>query len=791
MLWKLQSSFKHLILHLVTNSSLNIQIVSTDDGLLISRDDGESWTKVEDIDHPIKGLGGINNTGVVMAVAANTIFTSINFGGTWESHELITELMEGTDSYIVEFVDGEVIVDDDGNISAYARIMDTSTSQFDFRHVYTQNLGKTWTFLHNTKLKLWTRAYGSGVISTIEESFLKQYRVGESEPFFSKILPVDLQDPGSIIAMTSNSKGTIHYFLTSSYQVWRFKNDDFQSPDSTFNTIPFDVVMLKTNASGNFVSVLGVHEIMTSLEFTNWQTSLTGREKFEFKNIYMSSQMHPDRPLPLNMLVTSDTATLSACPEDVCVNIKGPCHPNDLRRIFRAGCGDIIGCPADTSFFTRESAPTSGGLSKLLQPRWREGDRCSQGCKEPNGLDIIGCTLQRNHGTVCEQNERSDTKNQAVELACAMGGEFTNNKQFCCTEELCEKNKVQFGTEFINKCLENRDTSPQCAYPSGRTTEETTELPKNYMWNKCNENVRDFCRQNNDENMSIEECQTYADMVNIHPGGEWADQAMFNYCQNHKEDPRCACFNSTLPLPACLDSDCATSGYQTKSMKERECPGMCAQIIQVNETGGNVDLDNNTFVQMCSFGGNTPENLITWFECREVDGVKKCRRKGFDDSWQAPPEEFQKYMQNKPKGSEQYRDDPSCGGNCNQVMYKCGEDFSCVEAEDGEHVENTCNGECQLFACKNNKCVLDKDGEYRSPTCNGTCAQVNPDRYFKCLNGQCRVSHIGDGVKNNENCCSVENSNNMWMWIGIGAGGFVLLCIIIAVILALKKKQKI
>jgi len=81
------------------------------------------------------------------------------------------------------------------------------------------------------------------------------------------------------------------------------------------------------------------------------------------------------------------------------------------------------------------------------------------------------------------------------------------------------------------------------------------------------------------------------------------DSLIKAYCKmpEHKDDPKCACLNSSIDHPLCFDAKCMKSGYYTKAMRDKGCNITqinCNQIIDA-ETQGKVILDRAKVTQYC------------------------------------------------------------------------------------------------------------------------------------------------------------------------------------------------
>lgn len=76
-----------------------------------------------------------------------------------------------------------------------------------------------------------------------------------------------------------------------------------------------------------------------------------------------------------------------------------------------------------------------------------------------------------------------------------------------------------------------------------------------------------------------------------------------------------------------------------------------------------------------------------------------------------------------------YKNDPTCGGNCNPgyTRYLCDVNGACVQNPNGMYWDDpTCGGNCEpgvlLYKCQDGGCVQAIDGTYSDdPTCGGNC----------------------------------------------------------------------
>jgi hypothetical protein len=347
-----------------------------------------------------------------------------------------------------------------------------------------------------------------------------------------------------------------------------------------------------------------------------------------------------------------------------CVVLPGTCAPGTPRRVLQANCVNMLPCRADTV----EQQPTDwfatgNKASAWLNERWRPDDICRGVARcngtQPVGIAELACSGAY-HVNACQQRSIPDTTDNALKFACALDMQWTNDnlRQFCCTQALCEQNKVQHVADFIGKCMALKDQTPEC---EARDVELDIK-PLTTIGQACSKPIQDFCTANDFANMAHPRCVEWCNDVGTDPTlGGWCDGAMQSYCDNHgkadpkngiKMDERCGCLLSPVLNARCLDPNCSNrNAYRTDKMKkemEVECPKMCLQLINVNETGGNVQIDKNTFSIVCTDACKGKEcegkALKTWYDCASG----QCRV--------------------TPVGQTGvYPDDPSCGGACKAV----------------------------------------------------------------------------------------------------------------------------
>jgi hypothetical protein len=92
----------------------------------------------------------------------------------------------------------------------------------------------------------------------------------------------------------------------------------------------------------------------------------------------------------------------------------------------------------------------------------------------------------------------------------------------------------------------------------------------------------------------------------------WAESFVVNtFCKrsdaftNPKYRDFCSCFKPNVnQIPSCTDGVCAGQGFKTKALIDQlqNCPTICLQIFNLDQVGGDVIYDKNTFNQQC---GNT------------------------------------------------------------------------------------------------------------------------------------------------------------------------------------------
>lgn len=138
----------------------------------------------------------------------------------------------------------------------------------------------------------------------------------------------------------------------------------------------------------------------------------------------------------------------------------------------------------------------------------------------------------------------------------------------------------------------------------------------------------------------------------------WADIIVTKFCYDNvkSQDPDiinfCSCINSNVinqwgfGSAACLDPKCINgSAYHTSNQlpPALNCPNICATIINANTSGGNIDIDNNTFIQQCGVSLNKYYDIDSTGKCVESNygcySDSSCKNK-FDKCPTKPTNNF-------------------------------------------------------------------------------------------------------------------------------------------------------
>lgn len=238
----------------------------------------------------------------------------------------------------------------------------------------------------------------------------------------------------------------------------------------------------------------------------------------------------------------------------------------------------------------------------------------------------------------------------------------------------------------------------------------------------------------------------------------WADKTMHDVCTKYKDSNKkpeqCGCFYSDMPEPSCLDPNCVASSYKNRAMLDnpKNCSNVCQQIIHVNKTGGNVDINNNKFQQQCN------SNLITYYNC---DGKGNCLKAGdcsdcmFSEQINTQAGDNKKVMNvagtNKDclakcnlANKSAFPNDKSCGGKCICDSYKKINALKGNISYNKTDFKTKCDGyqlvdyyECNGSSCKlgndctqcsssdnieecTKNCISNKE-KYTDNLCNGAC----------------------------------------------------------------------
>lgn len=132
----------------------------------------------------------------------------------------------------------------------------------------------------------------------------------------------------------------------------------------------------------------------------------------------------------------------------------------------------------------------------------------------------------------------------------------------------------------------------------------------------CQNALKEFCTQNNSENMNKEECRNVCGEYSgkTDETRQWCDTSARQYCSIHREDTAfCGCLNSNVANALkCFTPDCQIGGgtyipdelksfLQTCATKEG-----CITAINCNPgPSGTCNIDNNLFNQQCGQYGVT------------------------------------------------------------------------------------------------------------------------------------------------------------------------------------------
>jgi hypothetical protein len=130
---------------------------------------------------------------------------------------------------------------------------------------------------------------------------------------------------------------------------------------------------------------------------------------------------------------------------------------------------------------------------------------------------------------------------------------------------------------------------------------------------RCKNIIRDFCKRG--KNMLQEKCKKWAG--NLNNADE--DAVWRNFCDANKNEEQCRCFypkvsenlKQLVPeLPQCFDPICVSNrAYKPHSVRGTACPNVCAQVVDVAQTGDQVNtlINDNQFSLTC--GQETVEKL--------------------------------------------------------------------------------------------------------------------------------------------------------------------------------------
>lgn len=147
----------------------------------------------------------------------------------------------------------------------------------------------------------------------------------------------------------------------------------------------------------------------------------------------------------------------------------------------------------------------------------------------------------------------------------------------------------------------------------------TVTKDKTKLFDSCNKTMQTYCEANPSDLTCVSYCNQHG--LNSQMGA-WCIDLVTKHCAQDLDADECACVQSKVPLAVCNDSRCWQSDtYKSTNMLRvdltQDCPDVCQQIIDVNDAGKNVNVDNNTFNIFCNIGGNrkTPFSLKTWYTC--------------------------------------------------------------------------------------------------------------------------------------------------------------------------------
>jgi hypothetical protein len=256
------------------------------------------------------------------------------------------------------------------------------------------------------------------------------------------------------------------------------------------------------------------------------------------------------------------------------------------------------------------------------------------------------------YARVFQQNRWDSDSNESLATACLLGMGFNNqqNAKFCCGSKTCRTKNIQT-TDLVRLGITNRDSKISCQGPYNTdgypTTQSVTLATTNdTLGTAVNNKLQEYCTSANDKdgnNMGDPGCQQWCKQYGHGSQGKetpyagWCDEAMRVYCKKKETDSPeiCNCINSPVQRAGCFDPKCNNKdSYLTQAGWDtlNNCGNICQQIINVNKTGGNVNIDHNQFTQECGF------QPISHYACKN----KKC------------------VLQD---GGE-FKNDSTCGGKC-------------------------------------------------------------------------------------------------------------------------------
>lgn len=236
------------------------------------------------------------------------------------------------------------------------------------------------------------------------------------------------------------------------------------------------------------------------------------------------------------------------------------------------------------------------------------------------------------------QNTYNESNKDALDSLCMLNPDFKSkdandpngascyanlkNYQFVCDYTACIANRAVSIDKLSG--LTNLDVNASFPDTEASGTSDcplyTDKAPKNCVMyldptykNQIDNIIADTCATS--EGLTSTSCKTWCNDVirgkvpaSSNDYANRCDAAAAEYCSKDdtSNDPFCACVNSKDFLSECFDSKCTNSpiAYNTQNMYKitngGHCPAVCDTIIDVNQVGGNVQVDNNEFDSQCS-----------------------------------------------------------------------------------------------------------------------------------------------------------------------------------------------